>query len=56
VELEHPAVPGVGIQDELAVGSRRSRSTVLLEGTILSLSPFMTSTGWWMLARSAGCC
>jgi hypothetical protein len=28
VELEHAAVPGVGIDDELAVGSRRSRSMV----------------------------
>src|SRR5215216_1875460 len=37
-------------------GSRRSSSTVFLVGTILSLSPFMTSTGWWMLARSAGFC
>jgi hypothetical protein len=45
VELEHAAVPGVGIAEELAVGSRRWRSTVFLVGTILSLSPFITSTG-----------
>jgi hypothetical protein len=53
VELEHPAVPGVGIVTSRLSGSRRSRSTVFLVGTILSLSPFMTSTGWWMPASSA---
>jgi len=53
VELEHPAVPGVGVEDEFGV---EESSMVFLEGTILSLAPFITSVGWWMLARSAGCC
>jgi hypothetical protein len=56
VELEHPAVPGVGIHDELAVRESSIEVDDVLECTILSLSPFMTSTGRWMLARSAGFC
>jgi hypothetical protein len=56
VELEHAAVPGVGIDNELAVRESSVEVDGVLVGTILSLSPFMTSTGWWMLARSAGFC
>jgi hypothetical protein len=55
VQLEHTAVRSVGIDDELAVGESSIEVNCVLGGTILSLSPLMTSTGWWM-ARSAGFC
>jgi hypothetical protein len=56
MELEQAAVRGVGIDDELAVGESSVEVDGVQVGTILSLSPFMTSNGWCMLARSAGFC
>jgi hypothetical protein len=51
VQLEHTAVPSVGIDDELAVGESSIEVNGVL-GTIASPSRLMTSTSWWM-ARSA---
>jgi hypothetical protein len=53
MELEHPAVPGVGLDDEFAVGESAVEVDGVFGATILSLSPFSTSTGWWMLASWA---
>jgi hypothetical protein len=49
-------MPGVGIDDEFGCWGVVVEIDDVLSGTILSLSPFITSTGWWMLARSAGFC
>ena len=56
VELEHPAVPGVGIEDEVAVGEPPLEVDGVRGGHHLVAHPVIASTGWWMPARSAGFC
>ena len=52
VELEDAAVTSVGVDRQPLSGSRRARSEQFFVGTIRSLSPLTTRTGWPMVDRS----